>query len=138
MDVNIILTSINWVFLCPPPPRFKEEGVHCFVHVCRSNLVQSVTRELIAQGSSNLVWLLVMTSKWPLLGFLGPRSRSQWHLSLEGRYTCFTNIFCLIKALVFSWLADFWHGRIEEPYRYINERGRQRPGTFTNVVNMRP
>ena len=80
-------------------------GVYCFAFVGLSvspytNLVKSITRELIAQGSSNLVWRLLMTSRWPLLnlGFLGQRSRSQWHLSLGG-HACFTNIYCSYSFL---------------------------------------
>ena len=122
--------AILWIM-----PSFEEVGVYCFAFVSRpidrsirpsvipyTNLVRSITRELIAQGSSNFVWWLVMTGRWPQLnlGFLGQMSSSQWHtiawdvsflstttrlfvvadisvfqsLSLVG-HTCFTNIFCL-------------------------------------------
>ena len=58
------------LLLCAP---FEEEGVYYFAHVgrCVSRLVhlsiekslRSITRELIDQGSSYLVWWLVMTSR---------------------------------------------------------------------------
>ena len=49
-------------------PPFKEEGVYCFALVGQSvspetDLVQSLTRELIAQGSSNWVQWLVVTRR---------------------------------------------------------------------------
>ena len=69
----------------------------------RRQLVWSVTKEFIAQGSYNLVWSLVITSRWPLLnfGFQGQRSVSQWHISLGG-HTCFIQIIqsCFSKYLV--------------------------------------
>ena len=43
-------------------PPFEKEDVFCFAHV--GPLVGwSVAQELIAQGSFNLVWWLVMTSR---------------------------------------------------------------------------
>ena len=106
-------------FIIMPP--FKEVGVYCFANV--GSLVgqlvgQSVdkpcdrfiTKELIAQGSSNLVWWLTMISRWPLLnlGFLDQRSRSLWDLSLGG-HTCFTNIsyFKKLHARVISQIGKF-------------------------------
>ena len=53
-------------------PPFEEEGVYCFANVGPSvgrmvspytNLVRSITRDLIAQVSSSLVRWLVMTSR---------------------------------------------------------------------------
>ena len=100
---------------------FEEEGVYCFAHVCLSvgsvgpqtNLDRSITKELIAQGSYNLVWWLVMTSKWTLLKlrFLVLRSWSQWHCSskylrlINNVRTHWSRIFKLCME-VGSWLED--------------------------------
>ena len=94
----LLMISSLLLFLLLCPLQRRESILLC---TCRSvgpsvdNLVLSITRELIALGSSNLVWWLGMTSRWPLLNlrFLDQRSRSQWYLSLGG-HTCFTNISC--------------------------------------------
>ena len=57
----------------------------------------------MSQGSSNLVWSLVMTSRWPLLtlGFLGQRSL--------GGHTCFTYFSCYAFRFRFVHLSEnFW------------------------------
>jgi hypothetical protein len=67
------------------PPPFKEVGVYCFAFVCslvsRPNGFLSITKDRVGLGLSNLIWWLLMTSKWPLwiYGSMGQRSqRSHW------------------------------------------------------------
>ena len=62
----MILNTMQFIM-----PRFEEVGVYFFANVDLSvgwsvgrsveNYVRSITKELIAQGSSNLLWWLAMT-----------------------------------------------------------------------------
>ena len=63
----------------------------------KTNLVRSITREL----KDLLTCWLVLTCRWPLLnlGFLGQRSRSQWHLSgISQTFLVFDKCECVIKC----------------------------------------
>ena len=95
---------LNIFNIMPPPLRWS--GVYCFKHVGmsvgrsvrRTNLVRSVTREFIVQGSSNLIWWLFMTSRWPLLNFGVSRSKVKVTVTFKLRgIHCFTNISSLFS-----------------------------------------